>query len=182
LNIIDYPDADLITECIAGNHSAWEILIVRYEKLIYSTALRVGLQAAEADEVFQNVCEIWLKELKNLKKTGSLGAWLVTTTRRECWALWRKEKRNLEELDEQVSLDESPEDLALQVEDAQKVIKAFDLLGEPCHQLLWKLYFSEEHLSYAEIANDLHIAINSIGPRRARCLEKLKMILEENKW
>jgi len=182
LKIFDYPDADLISLCIAGNQSAWEVLIGRYEKLIYSIALRTGMKPGEADEVFQNVCLIWLKELKNLRNTNSLGAWLVTTTRRECWALWRREKYELEELNEEMASGESPEKLALSVEDAKKVLAAFKELGEPCHQLLWRLYFSEERSSYAEIAEELKISPNSIGPTRARCLEKLKTILLRKNW
>ncbi len=173
----DYPDDELISQCLAGQQSAWEELITRYEKLIYSTALRTGLESYEADEVFQNVCMIWLKELKHLRQTTSLGAWLVTTTRRECWALWRHEKAKLEELDEKLASDESPEKIAQHVEDAKKVQSAFKQLGEPCHQLLWRLYFNEEKSSYAEIARDLNIPPNSIGPTRSRCLEKLKTIL-----
>ncbi|MBA4383665.1 MAG: hypothetical protein C0410_02925 [Anaerolinea sp.] len=177
MKISDYPDAELISQCIAGQQSAWEELIKRYEKLIYSTALRAGLETFEAEEVFQNVCMIWLKELKNLRQANSLGAWLVTTTRRECWSLWRHEKNNLEELDEKFASDESPEKLALHVEDSQKVLSAFKQLGEPCHQLLWRLYFEEENATYAEIARELNIPPNSIGPMRSRCLEKLKVIL-----
>ena len=177
MKISDYPDAELITQCIAGQQSAWEELINRYEKLIYSTGLRTGLQLYEADEIFQNVCLIWLKELKHLRQANSLGAWLVTTTRRECWALWRRDKDKLEELNEQIPSGESPEKLALNVEDSRKVMSAFKQLGEPCHQLLWRLYFNDEHSSYAEIARDLNIPPNSIGPTRSRCLEKLKAIL-----
>jgi len=177
LKISDYPDAELISQCIAGQQPAWEELIARYEKLIYSTALRTGLDHFEADEIFQNVCMIWLKELSHLRQSNSLGAWLVTTTRRECWALWRHDKAKLEELDEKLASDELPEELAQHLEDAQKVQSAFKQLAEPCHQLLWRLYFNEENTSYAEIARDLNIPPNSIGPTRSRCLEKLKSIL-----
>jgi RNA polymerase sigma factor (sigma-70 family) len=177
LKYSDYPDGDLISQCIAGQQPAWEELISRYEKLIYSTALRTGLEPYLADEIFQNVCMIWLKELKNLRQAASLGAWLVTTTRRECWALWRHEKAKLEELEENILSDETPESITQHVEDSRKVLSAFKLLGEPCHQLLWRLYFNEEKSSYAEIARDLNIPINSIGPTRSRCLEKLKAIL-----
>jgi RNA polymerase sigma factor (sigma-70 family) len=177
LKISDYTDDELVSHCIAGQQSAWEELIARYEKLIYSTALRTGLAPYEADEVFQNVCMILLKELKQLRKTKSLGAWLVTTTRRECWALWRKDKAKLEELDEKIASDELPEEIALHFEDAKKVLSAFKQLPDPCHKLLWRLYFDEEKSSYAEIARDLNIPPNSIGPTRSRCLEKLKTIL-----
>ncbi len=177
MKISDYPDSDLISQCIAGKQLAWEELISRYEKLIYATALRTGLEAYEADEIFQNVCLIWLKELKSLRQSASLGAWLVTTTRRECWALWRHEKAKLEELEENILADETPETIAQHVEDSRKVLSAFKQLGEPCHQLLWRLYFCEEKASYAEIARDLKIPPNSIGPTRSRCLEKLKTIL-----
>jgi RNA polymerase sigma factor (sigma-70 family) len=175
-------DPELISQCLAGHKQAWEILLSRYERLIYYTALRTGIDAAEVEDVFQNVCTIWIKELKKLRDAQRLGAWLVTTTRRECWAIWRSKKVNEELLDDQLVFDESPEKLASHAEDANLVQKAFKQLGEPCHRLLQCLYFDPSPRSYAEIAREINMPINSIGPTRARCLEKLKTILEKLNW
>jgi DNA-directed RNA polymerase specialized sigma24 family protein len=49
-------------------------------------------------------------------------------------------------------------------------------LPSRCRVLLEALYLAGER-SYADIANDLGIPIGSIGPTRARCLERLRTIL-----
>jgi RNA polymerase sigma factor (sigma-70 family) len=175
-------DETLISQCLAGHQSAWEILISRYEKLIYYTTLRTGIDAVEADDIFQNVCTIWFKELKKLRDLRSLGAWLVTTTRRECWTRWRRKNVSEEELNDQLACDESPEKLAEHAADAYIVQQAFRQLGEPCHRLLKLLYFDPNPRSYAEVSLEMDIPVNSLGPTRARCLEKLKSILQKFDW
>ena len=180
------PDAVLIQQCLAGQQEAWEALLLRYERLIYYTALRSGAKYEEANDVFQAVCLIWLEELGRLRDPQRLGAWLVTTTRRECWARWKRQRRNADDPDEllaeQVDPSETPEALAAQAEDARSVEQAFKQVAEPCRRLLWLLYFDPTDSSYTDIAKQLHIPVNSIGPTRARCLEKLKNILKQMGW
>ncbi len=48
-----------------------------------------------------------------------------------------------------------------------------------CRDLLIALYLSGEQVSYEEVARRLGRPIGSIGPTRARCLERLRKILEE---
>jgi len=41
------------------------------------------------------------------------------------------------------------------------------------------LYYQDEPLPYTEIAEKLQVSIGSIGPTRARCLQKVLKLLEE---
>jgi DNA-directed RNA polymerase specialized sigma24 family protein len=41
------------------------------------------------------------------------------------------------------------------------------------------LYFDIEEPSYVDIAQKMSMPVASIGPTRARCLEKLKRLLED---
>ena len=56
--------------------------------------------------------------------------------------------------------------------------QALDQLPDRSRQLLVYLYFSEEPLSYAETAKRLGIPVSSIGPTRARSLQKLRKLME----
>lgn len=179
--------SDLVKQCLAGQKTAWEALLFRYERLIYYTALRTGLAADEAADVFQAVCIIWLEELGRLRDPERLGAWLVTTTRRECWARLKRnrtaEGEDLETLEKRASaLDESPEALAAQAEDALAVRQALQQLPEPCRKLLQLLFCNPDQLSYSDIAHRLNMSVNSLGPTRARCLAKLREILRKRGW
>jgi DNA-directed RNA polymerase specialized sigma24 family protein len=52
-------------------------------------------------------------------------------------------------------------------------------LNERCRELLIALYFDEQQTAYTEVAHRLGVPVGSIGPTRARCLERLKHILGE---
>ncbi|MFX9015974.1 hypothetical protein ABTN29_19965, partial [Acinetobacter baumannii] len=49
-------------------------------------------------------------------------------------------------------------------------------MGDPCRSLLTMMYHEDEP-SYQEIAAQLQMPIGSIGPTKARCLEKLRKSL-----
>ncbi|MBI2975653.1 MAG: sigma-70 family RNA polymerase sigma factor [Chloroflexi bacterium] len=179
-------DAELVRQCLDGQATAWEELLSRYERLIYHTALRAGAAGGEAADVFQAVCLIWLEGLGRLRDPERLGAWLVTVTRRETWACWKRRRETEADDDELLKIEappeELPEALAAQAADGRAVKQALGQLAEPCRRLLWMLYFDPERPSYEDIARRLNLAANSIGPTRARCLEKLKTILRQMGW
>jgi RNA polymerase sigma factor (sigma-70 family) len=179
--------SELVQQCLAGQQTAWEALLSRYERLIYYTALKTGTTTDEAADVFQAVCLIWLEELGRVRDPERIGAWLVTTTRRECWARLKRnhkvEGEDLEMLAERTpTQDESPEALAAQAEDANAVNLALQQLPEPCRKLLQLFFNDQDHLTYAAIARRLNISVNSLGPTRARCLARLREILRKAGW
>lgn len=53
------------------------------------------------------------------------------------------------------------------------MVNAFSTLDEMCRQLL-RLMIVEPALSYEEISDATGRPIGSLGPTRARCLDKLK--------
>ena len=47
-----------------------------------------------------------------------------------------------------------------------------------CRQLLWYLYQDPGQLSYKEVAARLQMKVGALGPTRARCLKKLRSLME----
>jgi RNA polymerase sigma factor (sigma-70 family) len=187
MSTIGPTTAELVQQCLAGQQTAWEALLSRYERLIYYTALKTGITKDEAADVFQAVCLIWLEELERVRDPERLGAWLVTTTRRECWARLKRnhkvEGEELEMLAERAAApDELPEALASQAEDANAVNMALQQLPEPCRKLLQLFFNDQDHLSYSAIARRLNMSVNSLGSTRARCLARLREILRQAGW
>ncbi len=175
-------DAQLIQACLRGDEHAWEALLERYERLIYSIPRRYGMSEDEAAEVFQNVCITLLEQLERLRHHEKLGAWLVTTTRRECWQQWRRTQPVAQD-GPPASLavpDISPEEVVAEYEEYMHVRSALERLAEGCRKLLWHLYYDPAQPSYADIARRLNLPLGSIGPTRARCLEKLRLVLKES--
>ncbi|MEK7831832.1 MAG: sigma-70 family RNA polymerase sigma factor, partial [Acidobacteriota bacterium] len=59
------------------------------------------------------------------------------------------------------------------------VRRAVELLPEQCRRMIEQLLFPDEPLPYAEISRQLGMPVASIGPTRARCLDKLKSALQK---
>ena len=113
-------------------------------------------------------------KLRTLRSVETLSTWLYVTTRRECWKVAKKKSREvqLEEWDEAFAEPEG-EQLILQ----HRIRQALDLVSEKCQQLLNALYFADPPMSYDEVSKHFAIPFGSIGPTRARCLEKLRKLL-----
>lgn len=176
-------DAELLAACRTGDENAWEILVQRYQRLVYSIPRRSGMDDDQAGEVFQRTFVKLLENLERIAQPDRLPAWLITTAKRETWRFGRRERETVPLVlqgdagEEPLELpDESPlpgEDL-MALEQQQAIRAALAALDERCRTLLALLYFRAEPPAYAEIAQQLGVSEGSIGPTRARCLDKLR--------
>lgn len=177
-------DAALVGACRAGDPGAWELVIRRYQRLIYSVPLRAGLGEDAAAEVFQRVFALLFEKLDTITQPDRLRSWLVTTARRETWALSRREERTVALPQAQHEDDAPGADLpdpgllpgeALERMERQQIVRqALAALDERCRTLLQLLFFHPDPPPYTEVAAALGTSAGSIGPTRARCLEKLR--------
>jgi len=185
------PDAALIAACLSGDAAAWDALIERYEGLVFTCAVRMGLSRTDAEDVFQEVCLLLLNHLGDLRDTSRLAGWLTSTTKREVWRMQRRRGSALmsEMGDREWELEgaqdvhqgspPSPEEQALALEDHHLVRQAMQRLPDRCRDLLTLLYCKDPPCSYVEIAQRLSVPLGSIGPHRARCLQRLRKVLVE---
>ncbi len=83
--LIQMEDSDLqlVLDCRRGDQLAWEKLIRRYQRLIYTIPLRAGLDEDHAAEIFQDVFTTFFQKLNEIEEPEKLQAWLVTTARRK---------------------------------------------------------------------------------------------------
>ena len=77
----DRSDAELVALCIEGDGRAWEVLVRRYRRLVWSIALTRGLREDEAEDAFQ---ETWLRA------TDAIHPVRLSTLRREPRAPWTR--------------------------------------------------------------------------------------------
>ncbi len=184
-------DSELVTACLENDAQAWETLILRYQRLIYSIPVKQGFSSVDAADVFQSVCLILLKKLPSLRKQEKLFSWLMTTTTRECWrvaAQWKRQgaSANRETFESANRLTEVPasgalaEEAGIALEQQQIVRQAIERLPERCRKLIALLFYNQDEPSYTEISRQMKIPVASIGPTRARCLQKLKKDLEDS--
>ena len=173
-------DPTLIQACLDGKQGAWDTLVERYQRLVYSVALKSRLSQSDADDVFQTVFISLYRNLAQLKDQDRLSAWLITTTHRESWRVSKRRGKTSSIDDanalEPVSVD--PDELVA-TERQQIVRESLTELGGPCERLLKALFLGADEPAYDEIAKQLGIPVGSIGPTRARCLKKLEQIISK---
>lgn len=186
---MEESDGELLLACQRGEEAAWNTLISRYQRLIYAIPRRAGLNVDLSADVFQEVFKTLLENLDDIEQPERLQAWLVTTARRKTWRLISRESQSLNnlvdletgevELSELADNSPLPVDLLLQMEEQHTVQRAVQSLDDRCRKLLTLLFYQEEALSYSEIAVRVGLSEGSIGPTRARCLQKLLRMLEK---
>src|SRR5215204_3749618 len=84
-------DSELIAACQRGDADAWQALVLRYERLIYTIPIRAGLDEQTAAEVFQHVFVMLYQSLAGISQPDRIRSWLVTTAKRETLRLVRKQ-------------------------------------------------------------------------------------------
>lgn len=183
----EVSDGDLIRRCRQGSRGAWQQVLNRYERLVYSVPLRYGLSRDDAADISQITFTILIQSMDGLADDSRLGSWLVTVARRHTWRLLERSRRerateHLEGADvaeNAVLLGKSDADSIEHWELSEWLEEGLSKIGERCRELLLALYFQPERSSYAEVAARLDMPIGSIGPSRARCLKSLRRVLGE---
>jgi RNA polymerase sigma factor (sigma-70 family) len=172
-------DEWLVQGCIQGDQRAWEELIDKYKRLIYSIPIKYGASPADAADVFQAVCIEVLNSLPQLKNVQSLRSWLITVTIRQAYR-WKRKQTN------HVELDAMEPDIAEgiasipPVETLEQLVRDVVAKLPPRHrELVQLLFFEQPPLPYAEVARRMGLATGSIGFIRGRCLDKLRRALVE---
>jgi RNA polymerase sigma factor (sigma-70 family) len=167
---------DLVTRARDGDKDAWDELVVRYAPLVWSVCRRYRLTQADTEDVGQSVWLRLIEHLPGLRESAALPGWIATTTQRECYRLLRASSR-VEPVDPAESNDVVEQAVAeeevLRHERREVIRAAFRQLSQRCQALL-ALLTRDPPTAYDEISKQLHVPVGSIGPNRARCLDRLR--------
>ena len=184
----DTPDEELIAACRGGLEAAWEIIVYKYQNLIFSIPRRAGLDSDAASDVLQEVFKTLFEKLDSLEQPQFLRAWLTTTTRHKTIHFIQREKRGKIQplFDEENEINYEvpdraplPDEVLIRLEKENQIEAALSKIDVRCRSLLTMLYLETDQIPYQQVADALDLPIGSIGPTRARCLKKLLKFLPE---
>ena len=168
----------LVKRAAGSDPAAWNEIVERYAPLMWSICTRFQLSTQDRKDVEQNVWLLLVEQLGKLREPAALPGWLATTTRRECLRVVtasRKSERLGTGLDDALQFVDNTiiDEEMLMAERNAALRAAFAELPPKCQRLLAMLT-SDPPCSYAEVSAGLGIPIGSIGPQRARCLERMR--------
>jgi RNA polymerase sigma factor (sigma-70 family) len=176
--------ANLVRAAAAGDETAWNQLVDRHLRLVWSITRGYRLSDCDAGDVVQTV---WMRLLENIDRVRDpdhIGGWLATTTRRECLRTIALRRRTSPVPQDDATL------AALQDPDATELGAGIVREQAACavHQalqrlpvrwrLLLELLMADDPPSYEEISRRLDMPVGSIGPTRGRALLRLRALLE----
>jgi RNA polymerase sigma factor (sigma-70 family) len=174
-------DARLVARCIDQDPRAWEALVRRHERLVYSIGRSYRLGDEDMADVFQDVFTALLKGLPRLRDGRTLVRWLSSTSERiaRTTALKRRREAAREDREEETvaRLADEGEPVGADLEKIERrhqLKLALGAVSERCRRLLEALYYEDPTPSYSELSQRLGVPVGSLGPTRARCMERLK--------
>jgi RNA polymerase sigma-70 factor (ECF subfamily) len=185
----EIDDEKLVTLSLAGDQTAFEILVKRYATPIYNFVGQfIGYGTTAEDIAQESFIKVW-RSLKKFDQSKRFKPWLYRIARNTAFDYLRKQKKeySLEMLDEKEESydylfpDSKPnpfEHIVL----AQSREAIFDFVSQlpAIYATVLKLYYLEE-FSLPEIASILAESIDTIKSRHRRALLKLETLLSESK-
>lgn len=181
--MVDDDVADLVRRAAAGEATAWNALVERFQGLVWSVARAHGLRGHDAGDVSQTTWMRLVEHLDQVRDPARVGSWLATTARRESVAVLRRGGR-----EQPVEIDDytmppppettsGPEQALLTGERDRLLREALAVVSPRCRRLL-RILLADPAPTYAEVGAALEMPVGSIGPTRARCLACLRRRLD----
>ena len=167
-----------VDRAAAGDEFAWYALVRRFDGLVWSVTRGHRLSDDDAADVVQTVWMRLFEHLDRLRDPARVGVWLATTARHECQLVRRPARLVLvpsgDELPERADEDAPGHDATLLRRERDAALWASVSRLSERDQALLRLLVSDLAPSYEEIGASLEMPIGSIGPTRARALERLR--------
>lgn len=172
---------ELFRRAEAGDQAAWNAMVDRYTKLLWSVARAHRLGDADAADVVQTTWMRLVEYFGRIQDPEALPGWLATTARRECLRTLRRAGRAPVADSEDAILDLvdercAPVDARLLAEERDVALwRCFEQLSTRC-QVLLRILMATPPPDYATVSAALGMPTGSIGPTRGRCLAHLRKL------
>lgn len=176
------PVAELLAGAARGDQAAWEALVDRFERLVWSVVRGFRFDEGTSHDVFQTV---WLRLVEHcgrIRQPERLAGWLATTARNEAIRALHQGRRETPsdfQFDVADPAAPGPEETLIAGETERAVLAAFAELSADCQQLL-RLVCADPPLDYQTIAELLGRPVGSIGPTYGRCLKRMRQIMDRH--
>ena len=192
-NLCDKPvpeevtDGELVGQAAAGDLGAFEGLISKYQRAVFSIALYKSKNYFDAEDLTQEIFLSAFKALPTLKAPGNFSSWLFGIAYNRCHKWFRRERTKIlkfAEIKKRVAEDErrrcrdSRSGTRAKENDSEHLSDQILRLPADIRQVLTMKFL--EGLSYQEIENCLHINSNRIDYLIRKGKQLLRSRLERN--
>jgi len=179
--IIPFTDEELMRQIKEDNLSAFDLIYRKYSKGIYKFSISILKNSEEAEDLVQHVFFCLWKNRHKVEKNSLLKYYLFTITYNSAISVIRKKARETRFI-EYLKSEQRADIEAYKVENdntelAKKVESILNKL--PPRQKEVFLMHKNEGLKYHEIAERLHISVNTIETHMSRALKTIRYKLSK---
>ena len=175
-DFVKYSDEELMQEIKAGNMFAFDALYEKYCKRVYKFAYSILKTREEAENLMQDVfLNLWENRHK-VEKGSSVKSYVFTITYNSAISIIRKKARESEFVEylkavQKINVD--PVDMVLEYNELTNKLDEI-IYSLPKRQKEVYLLHKVEALKYNEIAERLHISVNTIENHMSRVLKTIR--------
>lgn len=183
---VNEAEAALIAGCLAGEQTAWEAFISRYQSRVYNVTYYMTQDAERAADLAQEALVQILRSLPQFRGESSLTTWIHGLTIRVCLHQLRRERRRQADSWEEIkggqaepaSMDEGPWETLHRRQIQRLVRQGIAQLPLPFRAVM--VLHGLAGLTYEETARALKLPVNTVKTRVHRAKAKLKAWLEKH--
>jgi RNA polymerase sigma-70 factor (ECF subfamily) len=183
------PDSRLVEQCLSGDEAAWENLVKRHTRRVYSICYRFTNQQSESEEITQDVFLRVFRTLNSYRaKEGSFIVWLSRLTRNLLIDHYRRTKLNraTDSIEEQLPMLEetsparSRADTLLTDRETSEILQAgLQKLSPDLRETV--VLRDLQELEYREIAQILSVPEGTVKSRLNRGRAELARVLRRRR-
>lgn len=170
-------DEALVADIQQGDVLAFEILVKRYQRRLFSFVSHIIYDAHAAEEVVQDALFDTYKTIDRVDTTKKFSSYLFTIAKNKAISYLRRMKHavSLDATQEQADEEETIYEHLVEAEKNHRVKDAIDALEEKYRRVITLYYFDD--LSYEEISKKVKLPVNTVRTHLFRAKGALRKIL-----
>lgn len=157
-----------------------DVLVRVMTPVLWQVVRSYGHDRQTSEDIVQTTWLGFVRLHHTIEDPKAVASWLITSARRGAAHHSRRPRRTEPVEDEALAAHlpdaASAETLAVLDDEAAHLWRAVMTLDERCRRLVRVVAF-QDRPDYAALSDELGMAVGSIGPTRARCLDKLRTAL-----
>ena len=171
-------DADLVDRYLAGDMSAFDELMIRYERQIYRVCYRFVENREDAMDLAQEVFIKAFEHLGSFRRESSLKTWLYRIAMNHCINHLKKHSQDFVEVNEYTGSVRATVQSQLEDREQREQFRRLVKQLPPKQKAILELRINEQ-LSYEEIARISGRSISTIKASVFFALEKMRKLIKD---
>ena len=173
METVEFTDADLVAQSLAGSREAFGWIVARYQSLICSLNYSATGSLPQSEDLAQETFLTAWKQLAQLREPAKLRPWLCKISRNLAFDALKKQGRepshkaeDLDSISENHSPDPSPSERAITKEEQDILWRSMERIPETYRETL--VLFYREHHSIEAVARNLELSEDAVKQRLSR--------------